>query len=91
MNHYFYVAWVLAILAIYSLGWVAAAHAALKARTSQGAIAWAVSLAFMPLFALIPYVLFGRSRFGSYVDARRIRNCQFREITKQIDLEHLTK
>ncbi len=86
MNHYFYVAWVLAILAIYSLGWVAAAHAALTARTSQGAIAWAVSLAFMPLFALIPYVLFGRSRFGSYVDARRIRNCQFREITKQIDL-----
>ncbi len=86
MSHYFYLALTLIILTIYVVGWAAAAHAALTARTSQGAIAWAVSLACMPLFALLPYALFGRNRFGRYVVARRTRNRQFREITKKIDL-----
>ena len=75
-------------LAIYVMGWVAAAHAALTARTSQGAIAWAVSLAFLPFFALVPYALFGRSHFGRYVDAHRTQNRKFREISKQIDLNN---
>ncbi|MHB1543406.1 MAG: cardiolipin synthase [Gammaproteobacteria bacterium] len=79
---------ILIILAIYVLGWVAAAHAALTARTSQGAIAWAVSLAFLPFFALIPYALFGRSHFGRYVYAHRTQNRKFREISKQIDLNN---
>ncbi|WP_323120752.1 cardiolipin synthase [Burkholderia alba] len=53
------------------LGVIAACHAILNTRTSQGAIAWAVSLAAMPYFTLIPYLFLGRSKFSGYVDARR--------------------
>ncbi|KVX22062.1 cardiolipin synthase [Burkholderia ubonensis] len=59
------------ILAIHVLGIVAACHAILNTRTSQGAIAWAVSLAAMPYLTLIPYLFLGRSKFSGYVDARR--------------------
>ncbi|HEY3600133.1 MAG TPA: cardiolipin synthase [Paraburkholderia sp.] len=56
------------------LGVIAACHAVLNTRTSQGAIAWAVSLVAMPYFTLIPYLFLGRSKFAGYVDARRFEN-----------------
>jgi cardiolipin synthase A/B len=59
---------------IHLLGLAAAGHAILNTRTSQGAIAWAVSLATMPYLTLIPYLFLGRSKFEGYVDARRLRN-----------------
>ncbi|AXK65837.1 cardiolipin synthase [Burkholderia sp. IDO3] len=59
------------ILAIHALGIIAACHAIMNTRTSQGAIAWAVSLAAMPYLTLIPYLFLGRSKFSGYVDARR--------------------
>ncbi|KVV46298.1 cardiolipin synthase [Burkholderia territorii] len=59
------------ILAIHVLGIVGACHAIMNTRTSQGAIAWAVSLAAMPYLTLIPYLFLGRSKFSGYVDARR--------------------
>jgi len=65
------------IVLIHLTGMVAAAHAALTARTPQGAVAWAVSLIFMPYLALVPYVIFGRTKFEGYVAARRARNRQF--------------
>ncbi|MGH8398000.1 MAG: cardiolipin synthase [Gammaproteobacteria bacterium] len=69
----------LVIAAIHLLGLIAAAHAALTARTSQGAIAWALSLVFMPYLALVPYLIFGRSKFTGYVETRRARNRQLHE------------
>ena len=65
------------IVLIHIMGISAAAHAALTARTPQGAIAWAVSLIFMPYLALVPYMIFGRTKFEGYVAARRARNRQF--------------
>ncbi len=65
------------IALLHLMGLVAAAHAALTARTPQGAIAWAVSLIFMPYLALVPYLIFGRTKFEGYVAARRARNHQF--------------
>ncbi|WP_321819541.1 MULTISPECIES: cardiolipin synthase [unclassified Burkholderia] len=59
------------ILAVHVLGIIAACHALMNTRTSQGAIAWAVSLAAMPYLTLIPYLFLGRSKFSGYVDARR--------------------
>ncbi|WP_322023523.1 cardiolipin synthase [Burkholderia sp. BCC1977] len=59
------------ILAVHVLGIIAACHAIMNTRTSQGAIAWAVSLAAMPYLTLIPYLFLGRSKFSGYVDARR--------------------
>jgi cardiolipin synthase A/B len=65
------------VASIHLMGIVAAAHAALTARTPQGAVAWAVSLIFMPYLALVPYMIFGRTKFEGYVEARRARNRQF--------------
>ena len=56
------------------LGVAAACHAILNTRTSQGAIAWAVSLVAMPYLTLVPYLFLGRSKFAGYADARRVEN-----------------
>lgn len=62
------------IFAAHVLGVIAACHAILNTRTSQGAIAWAVSLVAMPYFTLIPYLFLGRSKFSGYVDAHRLES-----------------
>ncbi|WP_434775788.1 cardiolipin synthase [Pseudomonas oryzihabitans] len=61
-----YVALVLELIGI-----SAAVHAIVTVRTAQGAMAWAMALVFMPFLSLIPYLVFGRRRFDSYVKARR--------------------
>ena len=53
------------------LGAISAVNAVMSTRTSQGAIAWAVSLITFPYVALPAYWVFGRSRFQGYVVARR--------------------
>ncbi|KXU86630.1 cardiolipin synthase [Paraburkholderia monticola] len=62
------------VLLAHILGIIAAAHAILNTRTSQGAIAWAVSLVAMPYLTLVPYLFLGRSKFAGYADARRVEN-----------------
>jgi cardiolipin synthase len=52
-------------------GMALAVHATLLSRTSQGAIAWAMSLVFFPYLAVPLYLVFGRQKFYGYVDARR--------------------
>lgn len=64
-----FVAYLLAV--IHLCGIIAAIHAVLTVRTSQGALAWAISLFFMPYLTLLPYLVFGRSGFDDYVKARR--------------------
>lgn len=53
------------------LGLLAAVHAVMNVRTAQGALAWAIALVFMPSLTLLPYLVFGRNRFDSYVRSRR--------------------
>jgi cardiolipin synthase len=62
------------------LGVIAACHAILNTRTSQGAVAWAVSLVAMPYLTLVPYLFLGRSKFQGYADARRIENESLRSL-----------
>ncbi|RFU45509.1 cardiolipin synthase [Paraburkholderia sp. DHOC27] len=62
------------------LGVIAACHAILNTRTSQGAVAWAVSLVAMPYLTLVPYLFLGRSKFQGYADARRIENESLRTL-----------
>lgn len=64
---------------IHSLGALAAVHALLTVRTAQGAIAWAMSLFFIPYFTLIPYLVFGRSTFDEYIAARRQANREMQD------------
>ncbi|WP_240655450.1 cardiolipin synthase [Paraburkholderia phosphatilytica] len=62
------------VVVAHILGLIAACHAVMNTRTSQGAVAWAVSLVAMPYFTLVPYLFLGRSKFAGYADARRIEN-----------------
>ena len=47
------------IASIHALGVLAAIHAVLTVRTAQGALAWGLSLFFMPYLTLLPYLVFG--------------------------------
>lgn len=71
------------IALIQLLGVLAAFHAIRHARTSQGAVAWAVSLVAAPYITLIPYLFLGHSRFTGYVNARRLCNRQMRRHAPQ--------
>lgn len=53
----------------YLAGIVAAIEAIMTARTSQGAIAWSVSLVSFPFVALPAYLVFGRSKFDGMLAA----------------------
>ncbi|MBB3103360.1 cardiolipin synthase [Azomonas macrocytogenes] len=66
-------------------GLVAAIHAIFTVRTSQGAIAWAMSLVFMPLLTLLPYLVFGRSSFDGYIRARRQANEEMHKAMAELD------
>ena len=70
-------AWLIA--AIHGLGVLAAIHAVLTVRTAQGALAWGLSLFFMPYLTLLPYLVLGRSRFDAYVKARRQADAEMRQ------------
>ena len=58
---------------VYAVGFICAGHAILTARTSQGAIAWSVSLASIPFVAVPAYLAFGRNKFEGMVDAYEAR------------------
>jgi cardiolipin synthase len=63
-----------AVIAVFSLlGILSAVQAVLTARTSQGAIAWVVSLLTWPIVSVPAYWIFGRNRFHGYISARRDR------------------
>jgi cardiolipin synthase len=59
------------VVVFHVLGLVSSVHAVMSTRTSQGAIAWAVSLVTFPYLAVPAYWVFGRSKFQGYVIARR--------------------
>lgn len=62
--------WSIFLLA-HLLGALSSVDAVMRTRTSQGAIAWAVSLNTFPYVAVPAYWIFGHDEFDEYVDARR--------------------
>lgn len=64
-------------LAVQLLAIVAAMEAILKTRTSQGALAWSLSLLLMPTLMLPLYWIFGRRKFRGYAKARRLSKTGF--------------
>jgi cardiolipin synthase A/B len=69
-----------ALAAFYVLGVAHILHALMNVRTSQGAIAWVISLITMPFFAIPLYWLLGRSKFSGYVRARRGNDAELRKL-----------
>jgi len=56
------------------LGLLAAIDAVMRAKTSQGAIAWGISLLTFPWLALPLYAIFGRNKFRGYASLRHIKD-----------------
>jgi cardiolipin synthase len=67
----------LAVLEI--TGMIMAVHAVLNARTSQGAIAWALSLVTAPYLALPLYAFFGRRKLEGYEQSQRLDDLTIRQ------------
>ena len=73
-----------ALAVFYVLGFAHILHALMNARTSQGAIAWVVSLISVPFFAIPLYWLLGRSKFSGYVRARRGNDAEMRRLATEM-------
>jgi cardiolipin synthase len=59
------------VITAHVLGALTSVRAIMEVRTSQGAVAWAISLNTVPYVAVPAYWVFGRSNFKGYVTARR--------------------
>ena len=59
-----------ALVLVYVLAIVSALEAILNARTSQGAVAWTISLLTLPYITVPLYLVFGRTRFDGYLEQR---------------------
>ena len=62
------------------IGFLSSIDAVMSTRTSQGAIAWALSLNTFPLIAVPAYWILGRNRFQGYVNARQDGDHEIRHI-----------
>jgi len=60
-----------AIALFHILGLISSLHSVMSTRTSQGTIAWVVSLNTFPYLAVPAYWILGRSRFKGYVKAHQ--------------------
>ncbi len=72
------------IFFIHLIGVLAALDAIMKGRTSQGSIAWVISLVIFPYLALPLYWIFGSRRFHGYVNARRAGDLQINKISHKL-------
>lgn len=76
-----------AVSLFYLCGFAAAAHAALTARTAQGAVAWTVSLVSFPFLALPLYLVLGRNRFAGMAEAFRQNQDEVDEFLERFERE----
>ncbi len=58
------------VVLLYVLAFVSAIEAIMQGRTSQGSIAWAISLLSLPPLAVPLYLVFGRNKFDGYLEKR---------------------
>ncbi len=74
----------LGLVLFHIIGFIHILHALMNTRTSQGTIAWVVSLLFLPFLAIPLYWLLGRNKFEGYVRARRGNDEELRKIAKDM-------
>jgi cardiolipin synthase len=75
----------IAAFLLHLTGVLCAVHAVMTARTSQGAIAWALCLMMLPYLMLPAYLVFGRGRFQGYVKARRAGDSQIDHLARALE------
>ncbi len=68
---------------LHILGFISSVHAVMSTRTSQGAIAWAVSLITFPYVALPAYWVLGRNKFRGYVTARQEGDLEIQNLVRR--------
>ena len=76
------------------LGVLSAIVALFHPRTSQGTIAWIVSLLAFPYVAVPLFWIFGRTRFHGYVSARQSGDSNLADVTemlraREVDIENI--
>jgi cardiolipin synthase len=59
-----------ALVLVYVIAIFSAIEAIMKARTSQGAVAWTISLLTLPYITVPLYLVFGRNKFDRYWEQR---------------------
>jgi cardiolipin synthase len=59
-----------ALVLVYIIAIGLALEAIMKARTSQGAVAWTISLLTLPYITVPLYLVFGRNKFDGYLEQR---------------------
>ncbi|WIX34625.1 cardiolipin synthase [Salinicola sp. JS01] len=65
------------------VGTISAVFALMSSRTSQGAVAWIITLVLFPYFSVPIFWIFGRPRFYGYVSARGERDTVLRQVLKR--------
>jgi cardiolipin synthase len=68
-----------AVVFFHLLGFLSSIDAVMSTRTSQGAIAWVVTLNTFPYLAVPAYWVLGRSRFKGYTTSRRSGDAGIRQ------------
>ena len=72
------------LLFFHGVGVLLVIHALMNVRTSQGTIAWIVSLLAVPWVAVPMYYLTGKTRFSGYVRARRGEDADLRKLAEDM-------
>jgi cardiolipin synthase len=70
----------LLVAAFYIVGYLHVLHALMNVRTSQGTIAWVISLVTVPFLAIPLYWLLGRTRFSGHVGGRREKDVRLAKL-----------
>jgi len=71
-------------VAFYVVGLAHVLHALMHVRTSQGTIAWVISLITVPFVAIPLYWMLGRTRFSGYVGGRRMTDQRLRRLAEEM-------
>lgn len=72
------------MLLAHTLGVISSFHALMSTRTSQGAIAWIVSLNAIPVVAVPAYWVFGRDKFQGYVSLRQQMSLELNDDAEEL-------
>ena len=75
------------LIVFHVLGFLSSIHAVMSTRTSQGAIAWAVSLNTFPYVAVPAYWILGRTKFQGYATARQTGDLEIQHVVRAASAE----